>query len=333
MTDALPDTMTCIEISEPGGPEVLKPGSRPLPVAGAGEVLVRVAAAGVNRPDVMQRRGMYSPPPGVSDIPGLEIAGTVAALGADVSEWKVGDALCALVAGGGYAEYCAAPAPQCLPFPKGLDAVAAAALPETFFTVWTNVFGRARLQPGETLLVHGGSSGIGTAAIQMASRLGARVMATAGSAEKCAACEDLGAERAINYRDEDFVEAAKAFSDGHGVDVILDMVGGDYVARNIAALARGGRIASIAFLQGSKVEVDLMPLLMKHLTITASTLRPQTIEQKGEIASALRERIWPLVEAGDIKPVIDSTFPLTDAAEAHRLMESSRHIGKIMLVA
>ena len=333
MTDALPDTMTCIEISEPGGPEVLKPGSRPLPVAGAGEVLVRVAAAGVNRPDVMQRRGMYSPPPGVSDIPGLEIAGTVAALGADVSEWKVGDALCALVAGGGYAEYCAAPAPQCLPFPKGLDAVAAAALPETFFTVCTNVFGRARLQPGETLLVHGGSSGIGTAAIQMASRLGARVMATAGSAEKCAACEDLGAERAINYRDEDFVEAAKAFSDGHGVDVILDMVGGDYVARNIAALARGGRIASIAFLQGSKVEVDLMPLLMKHLTITASTLRPQTIEQKGEIASALRERIWPLVEAGDIKPVIDSTFPLTDAAEAHRLMESSRHIGKIMLVA
>ena len=257
----------------------------------------------------------------------------MAALGADVSGWKVGDTLCGLVAGGGYAEYCAAPAPQCLPFPKGLDAVAAAALPETFFTVWTNVFGRARLQPGETLLVHGGSSGIGTAAIQMASRLGARVMATAGSAEKCAACEDLGAERAINYRDEDFVEAAKAFSDGHGVDVILDMVGGDYVARNIAALARGGRIASIAFLQGSKVEVDLMPLLMKHLTITASTLRPQTIEQKGEIASALLERFWPLIEAGDIKPVIDSTFPLADAAEAHRLMESSRHIGKIMLVA
>ncbi len=333
MTDALPDTMTCIEISESGGPEVLKPGSRPLPVAGAGEVLVRVAAAGVNRPDIMQRRGMYSPPPGVSDIPGLEIAGTVAALGPEVSKWKVGDTLCGLVAGGGYAEYCAAPAPQCLPFPKGLDAVAAAALPETFFTVWTNVFGRARLQPGETLLVHGGSSGIGTAAIQMASRLGARVMATAGSAEKCAACEDLGAERAIKYRDEDFVEAAKAFSDGHGVDVILDMVGGDYVVRNIAALARGGRIASIAFLQGSKVEVDLMPLLMKHLTITASTLRPQTIEQKGEIASALLERFWPLIEAGDIKPVIDSTFPLADAAEAHRLMESSRHIGKIMLVA
>ena len=333
MTDALPDTMTCIEISESGGPEVLKPGSRPLPVAGAGEVLVRVAATGVNRPDIMQRRGMYSPPPGVSDIPGLEIAGTVAALGPEVSKWKVGDTLCGLVAGGGYAEYCAAPAPQCLPFPKGLDAVAAAALPETFFTVWTNVFGRARLQPGETLLVHGGSSGIGTAAIQMASRLGARVMATAGSAEKCAACEDLGAERAINYRDEDFVEAAKAFSDGHGVDVILDMVGGDYVVRNIAALARGGRIASIAFLQGSKVEVDLMPLLMKHLTITASTLRPQTIEQKGEIASALLERFWPLIEAGDIKPVIDSTFPLADAAEAHRLMESSRHIGKIMLVA
>ena len=333
MTDALPHTMTCIEINEPGGPEVLKPGSRPLPVAGAGEVLVRVAAAGVNRPDIMQRRGMYSPPPGVSDIPGLEIAGTVAALGPEVSKWKVGDTLCGLVAGGGYAEYCAAPAPQCLPFPKGLDAVAAAALPETFFTVWTNVFGRARLQPGETLLVHGGSSGIGTAAIQMASRLGARVMATAGSAEKCAACEDLGAERAINYRDEDFVEAAKAFSDGHGVDVILDMVGGDYVVRNIAALARGGRIASIAFLQGSKVEVDLMPLLMKHLTITASTLRPQTIEQKGEIASALLERFWPLIEAGDIKPVIDSTFPLADAAEAHRLMESSRHIGKIMLVA
>ena len=333
MTDALPDTMTCIEISEPGGPEVLKPGRRPLPVAGAGEVLVHVAAAGVNRPDIMQRQGMYSPPPGVSDIPGLEIAGTVAALGPEVSGWKVGDTLCALVAGGGYAEYCAAPAPQCLPFPKGLDAVAAAALPETFFTVWTNVFGRARLEPGETLLVHGGSSGIGTAAIQMASRLGARVMATAGSAEKCAACEDLGAERAVNYRDEDFVEAAKAFSGGQGVDVILDMVGGDYVARNIAALARGGRIACIAFLQGSKVELDLMPLLMKHLTITASTLRPQSVEQKGEIARALQERIWPLIEAGDIKPVIDSTFPLADAAEAHRLMESSRHIGKIMLEA
>jgi putative PIG3 family NAD(P)H quinone oxidoreductase len=333
MTDALPDTMTCIEISEPGGPEVLKPGTRPLPVAGAGEVLVRVAAAGVNRPDIMQRQGMYSPPPGVSDIPGLEIAGTVVAVGPEVSRWNVGDTVCALVAGGGYAEYCAAPAPQCLPFPKGVDAVAAAALPETFFTVWANVFGRARLEPGETLLVHGGSSGIGTAAIQIASRLGARVMATAGSAEKCAACEDLGAERAVNYRDEDFVEAAKAFSGGQGVNVILDMVGGDYVARNIAALARGGRIASIAFLQGSKVEVDLMPLLMKHLTITASTLRPQTIEQKGEIANALEERIWPLIEAGDIKPVIDTIFPLADAAEAHRLMESSRHIGKIMLEA
>jgi putative PIG3 family NAD(P)H quinone oxidoreductase len=333
MTDALPDTMTCIEISEPGGPEVLKPGTRPLPVAGAGEVLVRVAAAGVNRPDIMQRQGMYSPPPGVSDIPGLEIAGTVVAVGPEVSRWNVGDTVCALVAGGGYAEYCAAPAPQCLPFPKGLDAVAAAALPETFFTVWANVFGRARLEPGETLLVHGGSSGIGTAAIQIASRLGARVMVTAGSAEKCTACEDLGAERAVNYRDEDFVDAAKAFSGGHGVNVILDMVGGDYVARNIAALAHGGRIASIAFLQGSKVEVDLMPLLMKHLTITASTLRPQTIEQKGEIANALEERIWPLIEAGDIKPVIDTIFPLADAAEAHRLMESSRHIGKIMLEA
>jgi NADPH2:quinone reductase len=333
MTDALPDTMTCIEISEPGGPEVLKPGTRPLPVAGAGEVLVRVAAAGVNRPDIMQRQGMYSPPPGVSDIPGLEIAGTVVAVGPEVSRWNVGDTVCALVAGGGDAEDCAAPAPQCLPFPKGVDAVAAAALPETFFTVWANVFGRARLEPGETLLVHGGSSGIGTAAIQIASRLGARVMATAGSAEKCAACEDLGAERAVNYRDEDFVEAAKAFSGGQGVNVILDMVGGDYVARNIAALARGGRIASIAFLQGSKVEVDLMPLLMKHLTITASTLRPQTIEQKGEIANALEERIWPLIEAGDIKPVIDTIFPLADAAEAHRLMESSRHIGKIMLEA
>ena len=333
MTDALPDTMTCIEISEPGGPEVLKPGTRPLPVADAREVLVRVAAAGVNRPDIMQRQDMYSPPPGVSDIPGLEIAGTVVAVGPEVSRWNVGDTVCALVAGGGYAEYCAAPAPQCLPFPKGLDAAAAAALPETFFTVWANVFGRARLEPGETLLVHGGSSGIGTAAIQIASRLGARVMATAGSAEKCAACENLGAERAVNYRDEDFVEAAKAFSGGQGVNVILDMVGGDYVARNIAALARGGRIASIAFLQGSKVEVDLMPLLMKHLTITASTLRPQTIEQKGEIANALEERIWPLIEAGDIKPVIDTIFPLADAAEAHRLMESSRHIGKIMLEA
>ncbi len=332
MTDRVRETMTCVEIAEPGGPEVLKPVSRPVVPPAPGEVLIKVAAAGVNRPDVFQRQGNYAPPPGTTDIPGLEVAGTVVATNGDTGGWKTGDALCALVAGGGYAEYCAAPAPQSLPVPKGLDMVQAAALPETFFTVWTNVFERARLQPGETLLVHGGSSGIGTTAIQMASRLGARVIATAGSAEKCAACESLGAERAVNYREEDFVAVVRDVTGGDGVNVILDMVGGDYVARDLEVLAVEGRMVHIAFLKGAKVEINLAPMMMKRQTITGSTLRPQSVERKGEIAAALKERVWPLIEAGQIKPVVHATFSLSEAAAAHRLMESSRHIGKIMLV-
>ena len=332
MTDILPDSMACIEIPEPGGPDALRPAIRPLPSPAPGEVLVRVAAAGVNRPDIIQRLGNYAPPPGVTDLPGLEIAGTVAALGEGVSDWNVGDSLCALVAGGGYAEYCAAPAPQCLPVPKGLDMVQAASLPETFFTVWTNVFGRAALKANETLLVHGGSSGIGIAAIQMAHRLGSRVIATAGSADKCAACQSLGAERAVNYREEDFVAAAKEFTAGAGVDVVLDMVGGDYIQRNLSALALEGRLSIIAFLGGSQVEVNFLPIMLKRLTLTGSTLRPQSIESKGAIARALKKTVWPLIEAGEISPVIDSTFPLAEAAQAHRLMETSRHIGKIMLL-
>ena len=331
MTDAAP--MTAIEIAEPGGPEVLRPVERPRPEPGHGEVLVRVAAAGVNRPDVLQRKGGYPPPPGAPDIPGLEIAGTVAALGAGVSEWKEGDALCALVTGGGYAEYCTAPAAQCLPVPAGFDMVKAAALPETFFTVWTNVFQRARLAGGERFLVHGGSSGIGTTAIQIAVARGGRVFATAGSAEKCAACERLGAERAINYRDEDFVAVVKELTQGEGVDVILDMVGGDYIARDIAALRPEGRLVLIAFLGGSKAELDFLPLMLKRITVTGSTLRPRSIEEKGAIAAELRAEVWPLLDAGTIAPVIDSTYPLADAAEAHRRMDSGAHIGKIVLTA
>ena len=333
----MPETMTCIEIVEPGGPDALQPVTRPVPRPGPGEVLVKVAAAGINRPDILQRQGGYPPPPGASDIPGLEIAGHVAARGTGVDGWKEGDALCALVAGGGYAEYCTAPVPQCLPLPAGLDMVAGAAIPETFFTVWTNVYERARLEAGETFLVHGGSSGIGTTAIQVASRLGSRVMATAGTPEKCAACEELGAERCVNYREEDFVEAAKEFGGGkagdNGVNVILDMVGGDYVARNIRALARDGRLVNIAYLKGSKVEVDLLPVMLKRLTLTGSTLRPQSVERKGEIADALKRRVWPLIESGEIRPVIHATFPLHEAADAHRLMESGVHIGKIVLQA
>ena len=330
---ALPATMSCIETPEPGGPEALVPGTRPLPEAGVGEVLIRVAAAGVNRPDVIQRTGYYAPPPGASDIPGLEIAGTVVALGDGAEGVSVGDEVCALVAGGGYAEYCTAPVPQVLPAPKGLDLAHAAGLPETFFTVWTNVFERARLQPGESILIHGGSSGIGTTAVQIASRLGSRVMVTAGSDEKCQACLDLGAERAVNYRDEDFVDAGKEFGGGKGVDVILDMVGGDYIPRNISALAPDGRLSIIAFLQGPQVEkFSFLPIMLKRLTVTGSTLRPQPIEAKGRIAAALRERVWPLIEQGEIKPVVHATFPLAEAAAAHRLMESSTHVGKILLL-
>ena len=291
-----------------------------------------MAAAGVNRPDVLQRQGHYPPPPGASDIPGLEVAGEVAAVGDRVTEWRPGDAVCALVAGGGYAEYCVAPAPQCLPVPKGLTAIEAAAIPETFFTVWTNVFERGRLVAGETLLVHGGASGIGTTAIQMARALGARVFATAGSAEKCAACVALGAERAINYREENFVAVVKEATEGRGVDVILDMVGGDYIPRNLDCLALEGRLVLIALQRGARAELNFTSVLQRRLTITGSSLRPRTVEQKGAIARALRERVWPLLESGQVRPVIHARFPLAEAAAAHRLMEAGAHIGKIVLV-
>ncbi len=331
MAANLPTTMTAIEIKQFGGPDGLVPGHRPVPTAGAGEVLVAVEAAGVNRPDVLQRQGGYAPPPGASDIPGLEIAGRVVALGSGVAGWQIGDAVCALVAGGGYAEYCTAPAVQCLPPPKGYDMVRAAALPETFFTVWTNVFDRGRLRSGETFLVHGGTSGIGTTAIQLAKAFGARVFATAGGAEKSAACKRLGAEVAIDYRSEDFVEAVSKATDGRGADVILDMVGGDYITRNLKSLALEGRLVQIAFLKGSNVEINLLPLMVKRQTLTGSTLRPRSVAEKGAIAQALRAKVWPLLDAGRVAPVIHATFPLRKAADAHRLMESNTHIGKIML--
>lgn len=327
----LPEIMNCIDIPEPGGPEALKATTRPLPVPKAQEVLIKVEAAGVNRPDCIQRLGNYAPPPGTTDIPGLEVAGEIVQIGNDVKNWTIGDKVTALVAGGGYAEYVAAPEQQCLPIPNGLSMIEAAALPENYFTVWTNVFGRGALKPGESLLVHGGSSGIGTTAIQMAHQLGARVIVTAGSAEKCQACLDLGAERAVNYREEDFVEAAREFGGGKGVNVILDMVGGDYIPRNIKSLAPDGRLVQIAFLQSPQVEVNFMHMMLKRLTLTGSTLRPQSIEKKGEIAEALKETVWPLLASGKMKPVIFKTFPLNQAAEAHALMESSQHIGKIML--
>jgi putative PIG3 family NAD(P)H quinone oxidoreductase len=323
--------MLAIEIREPGGPEVLVPVERPTPVPADGEVLIKVAAAGVNRPDIFQRLGRYPPPPGASDIPGLEVAGTIAALGPGVRDWKVGDAVCALVSGGGYAEYCTAPSPQCLSVPRGLDMTAAAAIPETYFTVWTNVFDRGRLRAGESILIHGGSSGIGTTAIQLARARGSRVFATAGSAEKCAACERLGAERAINYRDADFVAALKDLTGGRGVDVVLDMVGGEYFAKNIEVLAVEGRLVEIATLKGVKAEVNIQTIMQRRLTVTGSTLRARPIADKGVIAAAVREHVWPLLESGAVKPIIHSTFPLRDAAGAHRLMESSAHIGKIVL--
>lgn len=328
---ALPARMKAVEIATPGGPEVLRIGERPVPAPAHGEVLIKVAAAGVNRPDVEQRKGAYPPPPGASDIPGLEIAGAVAALGPGAQGLRVGDEVCALVSGGGYAEYCPAPVPQCLPVPKGLGLVEAAALPETFFTVWQNVFDRARLEAGETILVHGGSSGIGTTAIQMAKAMGARVLTTAGSAEKCAACEKLGADRAIDYRTEDFVEIVRAETAGQGADVILDMIGGQYLERNIAALAVEGRLAVIALLGGREAKLDLALLLRKRLTIVGSVLRARTVAEKGTVAVALRRRVWPLIESGKIVPVVDSTFPLAEAAKAHARMESSVHIGKIVL--
>ena len=325
--------MIAVEISTPGGPEVLKAVERPDPVPGPGDVLIKVAASGVNRPDVMQRRGRYPPPPGASDIPGLEVAGTVVALGPGVGSWNVGDRVCALVSGGGYATLCVAPAPQCLPIPSSLDFIAAAAVPETFFTVWTNVFERGRLKLGEDALFHGGTSGIGTTAIQLAAARGARVFATAGSDEKCRACEELGAVRAINYKTEDFVAVIAEMTRGRGVDVILDIVGGDYLGRNLASLAMDGRLVQIGLMGGETASVDLRRILGRRLTVTGSTLRPRTVEEKGQIARALRQDVWPLLEQGLVRPVIYRTFPLADASAAHRLMESSDHVGKIVLAS
>lgn len=327
----LPSEMRAVEIKQPGGPEVLVPTRRPVPKPGPDEVLVKVAAAGVNRPDVLQRQGGYNPPPGASDLPGLEVAGEVVAIGPDTKRWKVGDRVAALVAGGGYAEYCVAPGPQCLPVPGKLDLVHAAAIPETFFTVWTNVFERGRLQRGETFLVHGGSSGIGTTAIQLASRFGARVFTTAGSDEKCSKCKELGADLAINYRTRDFVQAVNEATGGQGVDVILDMVGGDYIPKNLQCLAVEGRLVQIAFLKGPKAEINFANVMVKRQTVTGSTLRPRSVAQKGAIAQALEAKVWPLLAAGEVAPLLHATFPLDQAAEAHRLMESSAHLGKIVL--
>jgi len=327
----LPSRMTAIAIRAPGGPEVLVPQERPVPAPGAGEVLVKVAAAGVNRPDVMQRMGLYPPPPGASNIPGLEIAGEIVAVDDAVSEWKVGDRVTALVAGGGYAEYCVAHETNALPIPNGLNEIEAAAIPETFFTVWHNVFERGALKSGETLLIHGGSSGIGTTAIQLAKAFGAKVITTAGSPEKCEACRRLGADVAVNYRTEDFVAITKAATGGKGAELIVDMVGGDYIARNYEAAAVEGRIVQIAFQGSPKATVDFRRIMLKRLTHTGSTLRARSVAEKAAIAGAVEENVWPLIEAGKVKPIIYQTFPLAQAAAAHTLMESSTHIGKIVL--
>jgi NADPH:quinone reductase len=328
----LPKTMTVIEAREPGGPEVLVPATRPVPEPGPGEVLIEVAAAGINRPDVLQRQGLYPPPKGASDLLGLEVAGKVVALGEDASRYQPGDLVCALVNGGGYAEFAAAPEGSTLPVPQGLSLAEAAALPETVFTVWHNVFERGGLEPGEWLLVHGGSSGIGTTAIQMATALGAKVMVTVGNDEKARACEALGAARAVNYREEDFVEAVREATGGNGANVILDMVGGDYVERDLRAAALEGHIVQIAFLKGSKVELDLMRLMMRRLTLTGSTLRAQSPEAKTRMAKAIEQRVWPLIAAGKVKPVVDSTFDLAQASEAHRRIDDPDHVGKIVLI-
>lgn len=327
----LPETMTVVEVSEPGGPEVLIPGARPVPEPGVDDVLIQVAAAGVNRPDVLQRAGSYPPPPGATDLLGLEVAGTIVARGSGAKGAAVGETVCALTPGGGYAEYCLTPAAHCLPIPDGYDMVQAAAVPETFFTVWHNVFQRGRLAKGETFLVHGGSSGIGTTAIQLASAFGARVLTTAGSDEKCRFCESIGAERAINYKTEDWPAMIREIVGRDGVDVILDMVGGDYMQHNINALGLEGRLVMIAFLGGSKANVDFVRMMMRRQTITGSTLRAQSDAAKANIAAELREKVWPLLSDGQVKPIIHGTFSLRDAARAHELMESSTHIGKIVL--
>jgi NADPH2:quinone reductase len=325
------ESMIAIEITEAGEPEVLKPTERAVPSPADDEVLIKIAAAGVNRPDVLQRRGQYPPPPGASDIPGLEVAGSVAALGKQVNSLSIGDKVCALVTGGGYAEYCTAPASVCLPIPNGLTLIQAAALPETFFTVWSNVFERAKLAAGETLLVHGGTSGIGTAAIQLAKAFDAKVFVTAGSSAKCQFCRELGADAAINYREQDFVQEIEQLTAGHGVDVILDMIGGDYFPRHLKCMGSEGRLVQIAVQNGAKAEINLVPIMLKRLTLTGSTLRAREIAFKAKIAKNLYEQVWPLLEYGQIKPVIHATFPVTEAAKAHALMESSRHIGKIIL--
>jgi NADPH2:quinone reductase len=331
MTVTIPEMMQQIVVNAPGGPEMMELATRLTPKAGDGELLIQVAAAGVNRPDVSQRQGQYPPPPGASPTLGLEVSGTVAAIGAGAEEWQVGDAVCALVNGGGYAEYCVAPVCQCLSIPKALSFTEAAAVPETFFTVWANVFDRAHLISGETLLIHGGSSGIGTTAIQLGRALGARVFVTVGSAKKAEACLHLGAEAAINYHESDFVTEIQRLTDGRGVDVILDMVGGSYLPRNLSVLALDGRLAQIAFLEGSRVEVDLRVLLSKRLTVTGSTLRPRTASEKAQIAQALKTHVWPLLASGQVRPLIDHTYSLAEAAVAHTRMEEGDHIGKIVL--
>lgn len=331
MPERLPEQMTAIEIAEPGGPEVLRPVYRPRPQPADGELLVRVAAAGVNFPDVMQRRGSYPPPPGVTDIPGLELAGTVVDTGAGTGRFVPGDEVCALVAGGAYAEYCVVPEPQALPLPEGFDLLRAAALPETFFTVWTNLFDSGRLAEGETVLIHGGSGGIGSVAIQIAKAFGATVFSTARTAEKCRTCEALGADRAVNYMEEDFVEVVKAATGGRGCDLVLDMVGGAYFARNLDVLDTNGRLVQIAVQKGAKVELFLPRIMTGRLTVTGSVLRPRSVAQKGAIAEALLDRVWPLLGSGALRPVIHEIFPLSEAAAAHRVMEASTHIGKLML--
>ncbi|MCT2529972.1 NAD(P)H-quinone oxidoreductase [SAR92 clade bacterium H921] len=326
-----PSTQTCIEVTQPGAPEVLKPTSRSVPQPTDNQVLIKVAAAGINRPDVFQRLGFYPPPPGVTDIPGLEVSGTIIATGTMVEDWSIGDKVCALLSGGGYAEYAIAESSLCLPVPANLSLTDAAALPETCFTVWHNLFERAELKAGEWLLVHGGSSGIGTTAIQMATALGVNVITTAGSDEKCSVCEELGAVKAINYKRDDFVEVCKTLTKG-GVNVVLDMVGGDYVQKNISVCAPKARIVNIAFLQGSNMQIDLLPLMLKQLVLTGSTLRAQPLQNKARIAAGVESQVWPLIAEGKFKPIVHSSFPLRQASEGHALMESSQHIGKIVLV-
>jgi NADPH2:quinone reductase len=324
--------MIAIEISQPGGPEVLRPVERPVPERRRDEVLIRVEAAGVNRPDILQRLGKYPPPPGASDIPGLEVAGVVAEVGADEARWRVGDRVCALVTGGGYAEQCAAPSVQCLPIPNGLSSAEAAAIPETYFTVWTNLFTRGQLHAGESALIHGGTSGIGTTAIQLGRAFGATVYATAGTTEKCAACERLGATRAINYREQEFSAVIRELTSGRGVDVILDIMGGDYLPRNIDCLAMHGRLIQIGLLGGAKAEINLATVMHRRLTLTGSTLRARTVEEKGAIARELETNVWPLLASRKVAPVVHETFPLASAADAHRRLESGAVIGKVVLV-